>query len=325
MTTVNPLQSALQNAYSQLNNQVQSNRPGQVEADVMRFFGAPASLLQDLRNDLKAVTDGPNPHRAVDNLLTGLQKLEMFTAGPSIATEMPAGREPSIGDKFFVKGENGEPKEVPMAKEMPAGREPSVGDKFFVKGENGEPKEVPMAKEMPAGREPSVGDKFFVKGENGEPKEIPLAKEMPAGREPSVGDKFFVKGENGEPKEVPLAKEMPAGREPSIGDKFFVKGENGEPKEITPAREMPAGREPSVGDKFFVKGADGQPEEILLDAKADNVILSLKKLLDANATGTDIQQAVATLSSTLQGLTGAIANDSEKLKAALLNSIRSQS
>ena len=205
MTTVNPLQSALQNAYSQLNNQVQSNRPGQVEADVMRFFGAPASLLQDLRNDLKAVTDGPNPHRAVDNLLTGLQKLEMFTAGPSIATEMPAGREPSIGDKFFVKGENGEPKEVPMAK------------------------------------------------------------------------------------------------------------------------EMPAGREPSVGDKFFVKGADGRPEEILLDAKADNVILSLKKLLDANATGTDIQQAVATLSSTLQGLTGAIANDSEKLKAALLNSIRSQS
>ena len=235
MTTVNPLQSALQNAYSQLNNQVQSNRPGQVEADVMRFFGAPASLLQDLRNDLKAVTDGPNPHRAVDNLLTGLQKLEMFTAGPSIATEMPAGREPSIGDKFFVKGENGEPKEVPMAKEMPAGREPSVGDKFFVKGENGEPKEIPLAK------------------------------------------------------------------------------------------EMPAGREPSVGDKFFVKGADGQPEEILLDAKADNVILSLKKLLDANATGTDIQQAVATLSSTLQGLTGAIANDSEKLKAALLNSIRSQS
>ncbi|MBI6643434.1 hypothetical protein YA0745_10840, partial [Pseudomonas synxantha] len=130
---------------------------------------------------------------------------------------------------------------------------------------------------------------------------------------------------NGEPKEVPIAKEMPAGREPSIGDKFFVKGENGEPKEIPMAKEMPAGREPSVGDKFFVKGADGQPEEILLDAKADNVILSLKKLLDANATGTDIQQAVATLSSTLQGLTGAIANDSEKLKAALLNSIRSQS
>ena len=121
-----------------------------------------------------------------------------------------------------------------------------------------------------------------------------------------------------------MAKEMPAGMEPPAGGKSFVKGENGEAKEVTMAKEMPAGMEPPAGGTSFVIGADGRPEEISLDTKADSVVTALKKLLDDDATQTDVKQAVSALSSALQGLTGAMGNDPEKLKAALLDSIRSQ-
>ncbi len=353
MSSINPLQTTLQNLYNQIGANVPASKAGMIDHNALHNLGLNANLLQNLRNDLSAVAEGSNPERALNNLMSGLQQLSDSTNGrakewfsdkplpeggkylvkgengePQEITpvkEKLAGSEPSAGGKFFVKGENGEPQEITSAKEKLAGSEPSAGGKFFVKGENGEPQEITPAKEKPAGSEPSAGGKFLVKGENGEPQEITPVKEKLAGSEPSAAGNFFVKGENGELKEITPAKEKPAGSEPSAGGKFLVKGENGEPQEIIPTKEKLAGSEPSAGGKFFVKGESGEFKEISLAAKADNVISPLKKLLDANATGTDIAQAVAALSPALQGLTGAMGNDPEKLKAALLNSIRSLS
>ena len=263
MSSINPLQTTLQNLYNQIGANVPASKAGMIDHNALHNLGLNANLLQNLRNDLSAVAEGSNPERALNNLMSGLQQLSDST--------------------------------------------------------NGRAKEWFSDKPLPE------GGKYLVKGENGEPQEITPVKEKLAGSEPSAGGNFFVKGENGELKEITPAKEKPAGSEPSAGGKFLVKGENGEPQEIIPTKEKLAGSEPSAGGKFFVKGESGEFKEISLAAKADNVISPLKKLLDANATGTDIAQAVAALSPALQGLTGAMGNDPEKLKAALLNSIRSLS
>jgi len=147
MTSLNPLHTTLQNFYNQLSNQVLSNKPGQPEADVAQRLGVPAGLVQDLRNDVKAVIDGHDPEKAVANLLKGLQKLQAFVSpqglrGNADAKERPAGLEPSRDGIDFVMGKDGHPEQVKMAKERPAGQEPSSDGIGFVMGEDGQPKQI---------------------------------------------------------------------------------------------------------------------------------------------------------------------------------------
>lgn len=150
MTSLNPLnspQTTMQDLYNQLSEQAQSNKPGQLDANVTQRFGLPKGLLQDLRHDLKAVLDGGNPDKAVDNLLKGLQKFQAFVSpeksgSNTMAKEWPAGKElPSDGIQL-VKGKDGQSEQVNMAKEWPAGKELPSDGTYWVKGEDGKPKQV---------------------------------------------------------------------------------------------------------------------------------------------------------------------------------------
>ena len=200
MTSINPLNTTIQNLYNQLSNQVQSNKPGQFDANVTQRLGLPEGLIQNLRNDINAVINGGSPEKAIDNLLKGLQKFQAFvtrehTGNNTIAKEWPAGKElPSNTVKFSeLEANNGR-----VAKEWPAGEErPSNSVKLSeLEANNGR-----MAKEWPAGEElPSNSVKLSeLEANNGR-----TAEEWPAGKEYPAGTQFktLVMGEDGKPREV---------------------------------------------------------------------------------------------------------------------------
>ncbi len=206
MTSINPLQTTLHNLYNQIGANLQNTKPLLTSPNILHDMGLTPNLLQNLRNDLGAVMNRSNPERALDNFMAGLQQLLAFSSGG--AKEWPADKEMPEGGKFFVKGSDGQPKEVTPAKEWPAGKELPADAKYmdFTKGDNGQPKEVTSAKEWPAGKELPADAKYmdFTKGDNGQPKEVTSAKEWPAGKELPADAKYmdFIKGENGQPKEV---------------------------------------------------------------------------------------------------------------------------
>ena len=174
MTSINPLQTTLHSLYNQIGANLQNTKPLLTSPNVLHDMGLTPNLLQNLRNDLGAVMNRSNPERALDNFMAGLQQLLAFSSGG--AKEWPADKEMPEGGKFFVKGSDGQPKEVTPAKEWPAGKELPADAKYmdFTKGENGQPKEVTSAKEWPAGKELPADAKYmdFIKGENGQPKEV---------------------------------------------------------------------------------------------------------------------------------------------------------
>ncbi|NWD25093.1 hypothetical protein HX864_17605 [Pseudomonas yamanorum] len=170
MNSINPLQTPRQDPYSQTSANFQNTRTGLTDPNVLHNLGLNANILQDLRNDLSAVSNGSNPERALNNLMAGLQQLLASSNGG--AKEWPAGKELPEGGRSFVKGDDGQPKEVFLAKEWPAGKELPEGGRSFVKGDDGQPKEVFPAKEWPAGKELPEGGKSFVKGNDGQPKEF---------------------------------------------------------------------------------------------------------------------------------------------------------
>jgi hypothetical protein len=139
MNSINPLQTPRQDPYSQTSANFQNTRTGLTDPNVLHNLGLNANLLQDLRNDLSAVSNGSNPERALNNLMAGLQQLLASSNGG--AKEWPAGKELPEGGRSFVKGDDGQPKEVFLAKEWPAGKELPEGGRSFVKGDDGQPKE----------------------------------------------------------------------------------------------------------------------------------------------------------------------------------------
>jgi len=139
MTSINPLQTTHQDPYSQAGANFQNTRTGLTDPNFLHNLGLTANLLQNLSNDLSAVINGSNPERALNNLMVGLQQL--LTSSNGGAKEWPAGQEMPEGGKSFVKGNDGQPKEVIPAKEWPAGKEMPEGGKSFVKGNDGQPKE----------------------------------------------------------------------------------------------------------------------------------------------------------------------------------------
>ena len=188
----------LTNLVSQLPPDKEPNtRTGQADANALHKLGLSPALLDNLRLDLKAVANGSRPDRALNNVLAGLEHL--LRSDQARAKEWPAGKGMPEGGKAFVIGEDGKPKEVPLAKERVGGKlsEDSIA---LVKGEDGKPKEVPLAKERVGGKL-SEASLALVKGEDGNPKEAPVAKKWVGGKLPEDSI-AIVKGEDGRPKEV---------------------------------------------------------------------------------------------------------------------------
>ena len=358
MTSINPLNTTIQNLYNQLSNQVQSNKPGQFDANVTQRLGLPEGLIQNLRNDINAVINGGSPEKAIDNLLKGLQKFQAFvtrenTGNNTIAKEWPAGKElPSNTVKFSeLEANNGRVakewpagKELPsnsaklseleanngrMAKEWPAGKElPSNSAKLSeLEAHNGR-----MAKEWPAGEElPSNSVKLSeLEANNGR-----VAKEWPAGKElPSNSVKLSeLEANNGR-----VAKEWPAGKElPSNSVKLSeLEANNGRT-----AEEWPAGKEYPAGTQFktLVMGEDGKPREVSssemqqhgweipnssVQTIADTVVSKLKAFLNAEASGADLGQVSADLRSAVQSLidNGSLDSNPDGVRDALRKSIQ---
>ncbi|MBO0496485.1 hypothetical protein [Pseudomonas sp. Marseille-Q1929] len=273
----------MQNLYNQLSNLAQSNKPGQPDANVTQRLGLPEGLLQDLRHDLKAVLDGRNPDKAVDNLLKGLQKFQEF-----------------------VRPEDSGSNKV--AKEWPADKEfPSDGI-AFVMGKNGQPEQVKMPKEWPADKELPSNAMHLVKGKNGQTEQVNMPKEWPAGKELPSDAMHLVKGKNGQTEQVKMAKERPAGLGPSRDGIDFVMGKDGKPKQVSPTESQ-----------YLKSQASGS-----LEAKSDNVIANLKKFLDASANGENAGQTLEAVRGAIKDLvgSGALANNPEQVRKALMESIR---
>jgi uncharacterized protein YggU (UPF0235/DUF167 family) len=289
----------LTNLVSQLPPDKEPNtRTGQADANALHKLGLSPALLDNLRLDLKAVANGSRPDRALNNVLAGLEHL--LRSDQARAKEWPAGKGMPEGGKAFVIGEDGKPKEVPLAKERVGGKlsEDSIA---LVKGEDGKPKEVPLAKERVGGKL-SEASLALVKGEDGNPKEAPVAKKWVGGKLPEDSI-AIVKGEDGNPKEVPAAKEGAGGKLPedSIA---IVKGEDGRPKEV----------EASTAQR-------NEPGN--LRSSADAVVSELKALLDAEASGADVTQQLADLRSALKALDQHSLSGDNPVRDALQKSIRS--
>ena len=176
--SVNPLQAALHNLYTQINNDVPYTKPGQMTSNALHNEGLTKGLLQNLRHDLNNVANGSNPDRALNNLFAGLQQLMPSTSDGGLAKEWPAGKEFPAGGRHvdLVKGEGGQSTVLDAAKEWPAGKEFPTGGRHLdlVKGEDGQSTVLDGAKEWPAGKEFPAGGKHLdlVKGEDGQPKQI---------------------------------------------------------------------------------------------------------------------------------------------------------
>lgn len=198
MTSVNPqnpVQTVLHNLLKQLDNQVQSNKPGQPDANVTQRFGLPEGLVQNLRHDLNAVFDGRNPEKAADNLVKDLKKLHGFVSPEyaghnATAKDWPTGIEPprhgvTIPD---LQGKGG------VATEWPTGTEPPKNAVKLsdLQGEGGAAKEWPAGKELP---------KNAVKLSDLQSNSR-TAEQRPAGLEPSRDGIDFVMGKDGQPEQV---------------------------------------------------------------------------------------------------------------------------
>lgn len=114
MTSVNQLQNTVQTFINQLNSHEQSQKTGQVGANAAHSSQIPTWLMQDLRNDVKAVLDGTNPDKSVANLLKSLQTLQTYIGRESsrsdgAAKEWPAGKELPSGGVEIIKGKDGQP------------------------------------------------------------------------------------------------------------------------------------------------------------------------------------------------------------------------
>lgn len=114
MTSVNQLQNTVQTFINQLNSHEQSQKTGQVGANAAHSSQIPTWLMQDLRNDVKAVLDGTNPDKSVANLLKSLQTLQTYIGRESsrsdgAAKEWPAGKELPSGGVGIIKGKDGQP------------------------------------------------------------------------------------------------------------------------------------------------------------------------------------------------------------------------
>lgn len=306
MTSVNPqnsVQTVLHNLLKQLDNQVQSNKPGQPDANVTQRFGLPEGLVQNLRHDLNAVFDGRNPEKAVDNLVKDLQKLHGFVSPEyaghnATAKDWPTGIEPprhgvTIPD---LQGKGG------VATEWPTGTEPPKNAVKLsdLQGEGGAAKEWPAGKELP---------KNAVKLSDLQSNSR-TAEQRPAGLEPSRDGIDFVMGKNGQPEQVKMAKERPADLGPARDGISFVKGKNGQPEQVS-----------STETKHLESKAPGSVE-----AMSDNVVATLKKFLEVSATGGNADQALKAVRGAVQTLidSGVLANNPEQARDALTKSIREQ-
>ncbi|WP_017738453.1 hypothetical protein [Pseudomonas sp. CBZ-4] len=168
MTSVNQLQNTVQTFINQLNSHEQSQKTGQVGANAAHSSQIPTWLMQDLRNDVKAVLDGTNPDKSVANLLKSLQTLQTYIGRESsrsdgAAKEWPAGKELPSGGVEIIKGKDGQPIVVGPAKQwtgdatMPG--EVKLTDEAAMRG----------VKEWPADKELPSGGVEIIKGKDGQP------------------------------------------------------------------------------------------------------------------------------------------------------------
>ena len=140
MSSINQLQTTLQNIYNQVGANVPASKAGLIDHNVLHNLGLSANLLQNLRNDLSAVANGSNPERALNNLMSGLQQISGSTNAR--AKEWPADKLLPEGGVHLVKGTDGQPEAVIAAKEWPVDKPLPEGGVHLVKGEDGQPKEV---------------------------------------------------------------------------------------------------------------------------------------------------------------------------------------
>ncbi|KFF45421.1 hypothetical protein JH25_16965, partial [Pseudomonas sp. BRG-100] len=147
MSSINQLQTTLQNIYNQVGANVPASKAGLIDHNVLHNLGLSANLLQNLRNDLSAVANGSNPERALNNLMSGLQQISGSTNAR--AKEWPADKLLPEGGVHLVKGADGQPEAVTAAKEWPAGKPQPEGGVHLVKGTDGQPEAVTAAKEWP--------------------------------------------------------------------------------------------------------------------------------------------------------------------------------
>ena len=140
MSSINQLQTTLQNIYNQVGANVPASKAGLIDHNVLHNLGLSANLLQNLRNDLSAVANGSNPERALNNLMSGLQQISGSTNAR--AKEWPADKLLPEGGVHLVKGADGQPEAVTAAKEWPVDKPLPEGGVHLVKGEDGQPKEV---------------------------------------------------------------------------------------------------------------------------------------------------------------------------------------
>lgn len=143
MTFINPLQTALYNPNAQLGNIVQhtaqANRADPYE---LHNLGLTTGLLQNLRYDLNAVSNGANPDRALNGLLAGLRQV-LPSSGDGIGTqEWPANRGIPAGTRplELVKDQFGQSVALNPARDWPADKEFPAGTRFveLVKGKDGQ-------------------------------------------------------------------------------------------------------------------------------------------------------------------------------------------
>ena len=170
MSSINQLQTTLQNIYNQVGANVPASKAGLIDHNVLHNLGLSANLLQNLRNDLSAVANGSNPERALNNLMSGLQQISGSTNAR--AKEWPADKLLPEGGVHLVKGADGQPEAVTAAKEWPVDKPLPEGGVHLVKGTDGQPEAVIAAKEWPVDKPLPEGGVHLVKGEDGQPKEV---------------------------------------------------------------------------------------------------------------------------------------------------------
>ncbi|MCK3844198.1 hypothetical protein [Pseudomonas sp. W15Feb34] len=200
MSSINQLQTTLQNIYNQVGANVPASKAGLIDHNVLHNLGLSANLLQNLRNDLSAVANGSNPERALNNLMSGLQQISGSTNAR--AKEWPADKLLPEGGVHLVRGADGQPEAVTAAKEWPVDKPLPEGGVHLVKGADGQPEAITAAKEWPVDKPLPEGGVHLVKGTDGQPEAVTAAKEWPVDKPLPEGGVHLVKGEDGQPKEV---------------------------------------------------------------------------------------------------------------------------
>ncbi|UEH08065.1 hypothetical protein [Pseudomonas sp. HN8-3] len=261
MSSINQLQTTLQNIYNQVGANVPASKAGLIDHNVLHNLGLSANLLQNLRNDLSAVANGSNPERALNNLMSGLQQISGSTNAR--AKEWPADKLLPEGGVHLVKGADGQPEAVTAAKEWPAGKPLPEGGVHLVNGADGQPEAVTAAKEWPVDKPLPEGGVHLVKGADGQPEAVTAAKEWPVDKLLPEGGVHLVKGADGQPEAVTAAKEWPVDKPLPEGGVHLVKGADGQPEAVTAAKEWPVDKPLPEGGVHLVKGTDGQPEAVI--------------------------------------------------------------